>query len=129
MIVELKMPESNSKKESNGKNKPQEQKEGRSGGFLGLVKNIIKALFNSVIDLPQHEQHNKVKSTNLQQGLDTKGKSPENLNSKAKLEVKEAAEGLKERLKKSDAGNQSVEVKVPDQTSIQDTDNSKTMKR
>ncbi len=56
MIVELKMPKSSdSKKESNIKNKPQEQS--RSGG---LLKNIIKALFNSVVDLPQQEQLNKI---------------------------------------------------------------------
>ncbi len=93
MIVELKMPKSNSKKEPNEKNKSQEQRKGRSGGFLELLKNIIKILFNSVVDLPEHEQHHKMKSTNLQQGLDTKGKGPEDLHPKAKLEVKEAAKG------------------------------------
>lgn len=41
MIVELKMPKSNSKKEPNEKNKPQEQREGRSGGFLELLWNCI----------------------------------------------------------------------------------------
>ncbi|TVS85960.1 hypothetical protein COM43_004085 [Wolbachia pipientis] len=129
MIVELKMPETNSKKEPNEKNKSQEQREGRGGGFLELLKNIIKILFNSVVDLPEHEQHNKMKSTNLQQGLDTKGKGPEDLHPKAKLEVKEAAEGLKEKLEKSDIGNQSIEIKVPNQTTTQDIDNSKTMER
>ncbi|MDE5062658.1 hypothetical protein [Wolbachia endosymbiont of Drosophila tsacasi] len=129
MIVELKMPKSNSKKEPNEKNKSQEQREGRRGGFLELLKNIIKILFNSVVDLPEHKQHNKMKSTNLQQGLDTKGKGPENLHPKAKLEVKEAAKGLKEELQNSDAGNQSIEIKVPNQTTTKDIDNSKTMER
>ncbi|GFY65123.1 uncharacterized protein TNIN_36261 [Trichonephila inaurata madagascariensis] len=78
----------------------------------------------------EHKQHNKMKSTNLQQGLDTKGKGPEDLHPKAKLEVKEAAKGLKEELQKSDAGsNQSIETKAPNQTTTQDIDNSKTMKR
>jgi hypothetical protein len=36
------MSENNSKKESNVKNKPQEQGEGKSGGFVGLLKDIIK---------------------------------------------------------------------------------------
>ncbi len=130
MIVELKMPKGNSKKEPNEKNKPQEQRESRSGGFLELLKNIIKILFNSVVDLPEHEQHNKMKSTNLQQGLDTKGKGLEDLHPKAKLEVKEAAKGLKEELQNSDAGgNQSIETKVPNQTTTQDIDASKTMER
>lgn len=130
MIVELKMPKSNSKKEPNEKNKPQEQRESRSGGFSELLKNIIKILFNSVVDLPEHEQHNKMKSTNLQQGLDTKGKGLEDLHPKAKLEVKEAAKGLKEELQNSDAGgNQSIETKVPNQTTTQDIDASKTMER
>lgn len=129
MIVELKIPETNSKKEPNEKNKSQEQREGRKGCFLELLKNIIKILFNSVVDLPEHEQHNKMKSTNLQQGLDTKGKGPEDLHPKAKLEVKEAAKGLKEELQNSDAGNQSIKIKVPNQTTTQDIDNSKTMKR
>ncbi|OAM02020.1 hypothetical protein [Wolbachia endosymbiont of Dactylopius coccus] len=130
MIVELKMPKSNSKKEPNEKNKSQEQRKGRSGGFLELLKNIIKILFNSVVDLPEHEQHNKMKSTNLQQDLDTKGKGPEDLHPKAKLEVKKAAKGLKEELQNSDAGgNQSIETKVPNQTTTQDIDNSKTMER
>ncbi len=130
MIVELKMPKSNSKKEPNEKNKPQEQREGRSGGFLELLKNITKILFNSVVDLPGHEQHNKMKSTNLQQGLNTKGKGLEDLHPKAKLEVKEAAKGLKEELQNSDAGgNQSIETKAPNQTTTQDIDNSKTMER
>ncbi len=53
MIVELKMPKNNSKKEPNEKNKPQEQRKGRSGGFLELLRNIMKILFNSVIDLPE----------------------------------------------------------------------------
>ncbi len=34
MIVELKMPKSNSKKEPNEKNKPQEQREGIAGLFI-----------------------------------------------------------------------------------------------
>ncbi len=39
MIVELKMPKSSdSKKESNVKNKPQEQREGRRGGLVRLLK-------------------------------------------------------------------------------------------
>ena len=81
MIVELKMPKnSDSKKESNVKNKPQEQS--RSGG---LLKNIIKALFNSVVDLPQQEQLNK--NIDRQQGLDSKRKSPEDLNQEKKLET------------------------------------------
>ncbi|MGL9779504.1 MAG: hypothetical protein ACR5K5_04610 [Wolbachia sp.] len=130
MIVEFKMPKSNSKKEPNEKNKSQEQRKGRSGGFLELLKNIIKILFNSVVDLPEHEQHNKMKSTNLQQDLDTKGKGPEDLHPKAKLEVKKAAKGLKEELQNSDAGgNQSIETKAPNQTATQDIDNSKTMER
>ncbi len=129
MIVELKMPKSNSKKEPNEKNKSQEQREGRSGGFLELLKNIIKILFNSVVDLPEHEQHNEMRSTDLQQGWDTKGKGPEDLHLKAKLEVKEAAKGLKEELQDSDTGNQSIEIKVPNQTTTQDIDNSKTMER
>ncbi|MGL9759502.1 MAG: hypothetical protein ACR5LA_12540 [Wolbachia sp.] len=111
MIVELKMPKGDSKKEPNEKNKPQKQKEGRSGGSLELLKNIIKILFNSVVELPEHEQYSKMKSTNLQQGLNTKGKGPEDLHPKAKLKVKEAAKGLKERLQKSDAGNQCAEIK------------------
>lgn len=79
MIVELKMPKnSDSKKESNVKNKPQEQS--RSGG---LLKNIIKALFNSVVDLPQQEQLNK--NIDRQQGLDSKRKSPEDLNQEKSL--------------------------------------------
>lgn len=79
MIVELKMPKSSdSKKESNVKNKPQEQS--RSGG---LLKNIIKALFNSVVDLPQQEQLNK--NIDRQQGLDSKRKSPEDLNREKSL--------------------------------------------
>ncbi len=44
MIVELKMPKSNSKKEPNEKNKPQEQREGRSGGFLEPVLKGVKQL-------------------------------------------------------------------------------------
>ncbi|WP_250295330.1 hypothetical protein [Wolbachia endosymbiont of Oedothorax gibbosus] len=111
MIVELNMPKSSSKREPNEKNKPQEQREGRSGGFLELLKNIIKILFNSVVDLPEHEQHNKMKNTNLQQSLDTKRKGPEDLHPKANLEVKEAAKGLKEELQNSDAGNQCAEIK------------------
>ncbi|WP_349967329.1 hypothetical protein [Wolbachia endosymbiont of Armadillidium arcangelii] len=120
MIVELKMPKgSNSKKESNMKNNPQKQREGRSGGFIRLLKSIIKALFNSVVDLPQQEQLNK--NIDRQQGLDSKRKSPEDLNKEKKLEVKEAAEGLKERLQKSDAGTQ-----IAAQHNI---DNSKTIER
>ncbi|CAQ55005.1 MULTISPECIES: hypothetical protein [Wolbachia] len=119
MIVELKMPKSSdSKKESNVKNKPQEQS--RSGG---LLKNIIKALFNSVVDLPQQEQLNK--NIDRQQGLDSKRKSPEDLNREKKLEVKEAAEGLKEKLEKSDIGNQSIRIESPNQ----DTCSSKTIER
>ncbi|MGL9717403.1 MAG: hypothetical protein ACR5K9_01680 [Wolbachia sp.] len=123
------MPENNSKKELNEKNKPQEQREGRRGGFVELLKNIIKALFNSVVDLPQQEQYNKMKSIDQQQGLDSKGKSPEDLNPKAKFEVKEAAEGLKERLQKSDAGNLSAKIKALNQTSGQDINSSKAMER
>ncbi|MDM8335736.1 hypothetical protein [Wolbachia pipientis] len=122
------MPENNSKKELNEKNKPQEQEEGRSGSFVELLKNIIKALFNSGVDLSQQEQFNTMQ-IDQQQGLDNKGKSPEELNPKAKLKVKEAAEGLKERLQKPDADNQSVEIKAPNQTSVQDIDSSKTMER
>ncbi|QOD38336.1 hypothetical protein [Candidatus Wolbachia massiliensis] len=116
------MPENNSKKESNEKNKPQEQRGSRSGGFVELLKNIINVLFNSVVDLPQQEQY--MESTN--QGLDAKRKSPEDLNPEAKLKVEEAAKGLKERLQKFDTSNQSIEVKVPDQ---QEINSSKTMER
>ncbi|WP_353287192.1 hypothetical protein [Wolbachia endosymbiont (group B) of Gerris lacustris] len=116
MIVELKMPESSNSK--NVKNKPQEQN--RKGGFL---KNIIKALFNSVVDLPQQEQINK--NIDRQQDLDSKRKSPEDLNQEKKLEVKEAAKGLKEKLEKSDIGNQSIRVESPNQ----DNCSSKTMNR
>ncbi|AZU37473.1 hypothetical protein BBB02_02705 [Wolbachia endosymbiont of Bemisia tabaci] len=124
MIVELKMPKSSdSKKESNVKNKPQEQREGGSRGFIGLLKNIIKALFNSVVDLPQQEQLNK--NIDRQQGLNSKRKSPEDLNQEKKLEVKEAAEGLKEKLEKSDIGNQSIRIESPNQ----DNCSSKTMDR
>ncbi|MDR2831431.1 MAG: hypothetical protein LBV62_00720 [Rickettsiales bacterium] len=123
------MPENNSKKELNEENKPQEQREGRSGGFLELLKNTIKILFNSVVDLSQQEQHSDVKNAYRQQGLGAKGKSPGDLNPKAKLEVEEAAEGLKERLQKSDAGNQSAEIKVPNQTSVQDIDSFKVIER
>ncbi len=70
-----------------------------------------------------------MRSTDLQQGWDTKGKGPEDLHLKAKLEVKEAAKGLKEELQDSDTGNQSIEIKVPNQTTTQDIDNSKTMER
>lgn len=111
MIVELKMPESSNSK--NVKNKPQEQREGGSRGFIGLLKSITKALFNSVVDLPQQEQLNK--NIDRQQGLDSKRKSPEDLNQEKKLEVKEAAEGLKEKLEKSDIGNQSIRIESPNQ--------------
>ncbi|BET35651.1 MULTISPECIES: hypothetical protein [Wolbachia] len=121
MIVELKMPESSNSK--NVKNKPQEQREGGSGGFIGLLKSITKALFNSVVDLPQQEQLNK--NIDRQQGLDSKRKSPEDLNQEKKLEVKEAAEGLKEKLEKSDIGNQSIRIESPNQ----DNCSSKTMNR
>ncbi|MGL9758757.1 MAG: hypothetical protein ACR5LA_08115 [Wolbachia sp.] len=124
MIVELKMPKSSdSKKESNVKNKPQEQREGKSGGLVRLLKSMIKALFNSVVDLPQQEQINK--NIDRQQDLDSKRKSPEDLNQEKKLEVKEAAEGLKEKLEKSDIGNQSIRIESPNQ----DNCSSKTMNR
>ncbi|GFY65311.1 glyceraldehyde-3-phosphate dehydrogenase 2 [Trichonephila inaurata madagascariensis] len=72
----------------------------------------------------------RVPVSNVSWVLDTKGKGPEDLHPKAKLEVKEAAKGLKEELQKSDAGsNQSIETKAPNQTTTQDIDNSKTMKR
>ncbi len=115
MIVELKMPESSNSK--NVKNKPQEQR-GR-GGFVESLKSIIKALFNSVVDLPQQEQLNK--NIDRQQSSDSKRKSPEDLNKEKKLEVKEAAEGLKERLQKSDTSTQ-----IAAQHNI---DNSKTIER
>ncbi|MCA7010002.1 hypothetical protein [Wolbachia endosymbiont of Tribolium confusum] len=121
MIVELKMPESSNSK--NVKNNPQKQREGRSGGFIGSLKSITKALFNSVVDLPQREQLNK--NIDRQQGLDSKRKSPEDLNQEKKLEVKEAAEGLKEKLEKSDIGNQSIRIESPNQ----DTCSSKTINR
>ncbi|NSM56979.1 hypothetical protein HET73_06685 [Wolbachia endosymbiont of Atemnus politus] len=122
------MSENNSKKELNEKNEPREQKEGSGGSFIELLKSIIKALFNSVVDLPQQGQ-NEMKSIDQQQNLDRKGKSPEDLKPEKKLEVKEAAEGLKERLQKSDVGNQSVGIEVPNQTSGQDIDSSKAMER
>ncbi len=74
---------------------------------------MIKALFNSVVDLPQQEQLNK--NIDRQQGLDSKRKSPEDLSQAKKLEVKEAAEGLKEKLEKSDIGNQSIRIESPNQ--------------
>ncbi|MDR1139219.1 MAG: hypothetical protein LBJ80_02585 [Rickettsiales bacterium] len=126
------MPENNSKKEFNVKNKPQEQGEGKSGGFVGLLKNIIKALFNSVVDLPQQEQ---CKNYNQQEGKDMstettakqKGKkNPEDLDQK---QVKKAAEGLKERLQKPGAGNQPVGIEVPSQATTQDIDDVKAMER
>ncbi|WCR58457.1 hypothetical protein [Wolbachia endosymbiont of Ctenocephalides felis wCfeJ] len=117
--------------ENNGKNeksKPQEQRESRSRGFVELLRNIIKALFNSVVDLPQQEQYNKLKSTDRQQGTDSKGKSPEDLNPKAKLEVKEAAKGLKEKWQKSDTSNQS-EIEVPNKTTTKEVGSSKVIER
>jgi hypothetical protein len=129
------MSENNSKKESNVKNKPQEQGEGKSGGFVGLLKDIIKALFNSVVDLPQQGQ---CKNYNQQEGKDMSTeatvrqrdkKSPEDLNPKEKFEVEEAAEGLKKRLQKPGAGNQSVGIKVPSQATTQDINDVKAMER
>ena len=126
------MSENNSKKESNVKNKPQEQVEGKSGSFVGLLKDIIKALFNSVVDLPQQEQ---CKNYNQQEGKDMSTettvkqrskKNPEDLNQK---QVKKAAEGLKERLQKSGAGNQPVGIEVPSQATTQDVDDVKAMDR
>ncbi|MCM1002056.1 hypothetical protein [Wolbachia pipientis] len=125
------MSENNSKKESNVKNKPQEQGEGKSGSFVGLLKDIIKALFDSVVDLPQQEQ---CKNYNQQEGKDMSTettvkqrgkKNPEDLNQK---QVKKAAEGLKERLQKSGAGNQPVGIEVPSQATTQDIDDVKAMR-
>ncbi|OWZ25787.1 hypothetical protein [Wolbachia endosymbiont of Wuchereria bancrofti] len=67
-----------------------------------------------------------MRNTDQQQGLDSKGKSLEDLKPEKKREVKEAAAGL-EGIKKSDAGNQSVGTEVPNQATTQDIDNSKTM--
>jgi len=126
------MSENNSKKEFNVKNKPQEQGEGKSRGFVGLLKNIIKALFNSVVDLPQQEQ---CKNYNQQEGKDMSTettvkqrgkKNPEDLDQK---QVKKAAEGLKERLQKSGAGNQPVGIEVLSQATTQDVDDVKAMER
>ncbi|MDR2548179.1 MAG: hypothetical protein LBC34_01595 [Rickettsiales bacterium] len=126
------MSENNSKKEFNVKNKPQEQGEGKSGGFVGLLKNIIKALFNLVVDLPQQEQ---CKNYNQQEDKDMSTettvkqrgkKNPEDLDQK---QVKKAAEGLKERLQKSGAGNQPVGIEVPSQATTQDIDDVKAMER
>lgn len=126
------MSENNSKKESNVKSKPQEQGEGKSGSFVGLLKGIIKALFNSVVDLPQQEQ---CKNYNQQEGKDMSTETtvkqrgetnPEDLNQK---QVKKAAEGLKERLQKSGAGNQPVGIEVPSQATTQDIDDVKAMRR
>ncbi|WCR58895.1 MAG: hypothetical protein PG978_000309 [Wolbachia endosymbiont of Ctenocephalides felis wCfeF] len=126
------MSENNSKKEFHVKNRPQEQGEGKSGGFVGLLKNIIKALFNSVVDLPQQEQ---CKNYNQQEGKDMSTettvkqrdkKNPEDLDQK---QVKKAAEGLKERLQKSGAGNQPVGIEVPSQATTQDVDDVKAMER
>lgn len=97
------------KTESNVKNKPKEQE--KSGG---LLKNIIKALFNSVVDLPQQEQLNR--NINRKQDLDGKRKKPEDLNQEKKLEVKEAAKGLKEGLQKSN-----TDTKIVAQTITQST--------
>ncbi|NUX01064.1 hypothetical protein GO685_00790 [Wolbachia endosymbiont of Madathamugadia hiepei] len=126
------MSKNNSKKESNVKNKPQEQGEGKSGGFVGLLKDIIKALFNSVVDLPQQEQ---CKNYNQQEGKDMSTettvkqrgkKNPEDLDQK---QLEEAAKGLKERLQKSGAGNQPVGIEVPSQATTQDVDDVKAMER
>jgi len=126
------MSENNSKKEFNVKNKPQEQGEGKSGGVVGLLKNIIKALFNLVVDLPQQEQ---CKNYNQQEDKDMSTettvkqrgkKNPEDLDQK---QVKKAAEGLKERLQKSGAGNQPVGIEVPSQATTQDIDDVKAMER
>ncbi|MGL9688258.1 MAG: hypothetical protein ACR5K6_00435 [Wolbachia sp.] len=117
------MSENNSKKESNVKNKPQEQGEGKSGGFVGLLKDIIKALFNPVVDLPQQEGKDMSTETTVKQ----RGKkNPEDLDQK---QVKKAAEGLKERLQKSGASNQPVGIEVPSQATTQDVDNVKAMER
>ncbi|WP_255586016.1 hypothetical protein [Wolbachia endosymbiont of Mansonella ozzardi] len=43
--------------------------------------------------------------------------------------MKKAAEGLKERLQKSGAGNQPVGVKIPSQATTQNIDDVKAMKR
>ncbi|OCA06700.1 hypothetical protein wTpre_1041 [Wolbachia endosymbiont of Trichogramma pretiosum] len=47
-----------------------------------MLKSITKALFNSVVDLPQQEQLNK--NIDRQQGLDSKRTSPEDLNQEKK---------------------------------------------
>jgi hypothetical protein len=53
-------------------------------------------------------------------------KNPEDLDQK---QVKKAAEGLKERLQKSGAGNQPVGIEVPSQATTQDVDDVKAMER
>ncbi len=49
-----------------------------------------------------------MRNTDQQQGLDSKEKSSEDLKPEKKREMKEAAAELKEGIKKSGAGNQSV---------------------
>ncbi|AAW71146.1 Predicted protein [Wolbachia endosymbiont strain TRS of Brugia malayi] len=68
-----------------------------------------------------------MRNTDQQQGLDSKEKSSEDLKPEKKREMKEAAAELKEGIKKSGAGNQSVGTEVSNQATTQDIDNSKTM--
>lgn len=98
------------------------------GGFIKILKDIVKLLFNSVVETPQHtlQQQEQLREMQTQEGLGASGKgnenSPENLEPKKQEEVKKAGKGLKEVIKSSGASDQSIEVKAPGQTSTKDVD-------
>ena len=119
-----------------GKKQQNQQKEPsvQTGGFIKLLKNIVKLLFNSVVDTPQNtlpqKQRNEIQT---QQGSDASGKRTEDLKQKNtrspkdldREEVKEAGEGLLNRGAKSGSA-QSIKGQSLNQEGIENsTDNTK----
>ncbi|WCR53186.1 MAG: hypothetical protein PG981_000208 [Wolbachia endosymbiont of Ctenocephalides orientis wCori] len=105
------------------------------GGFIKILKDIVKLLFNSVIDMPKHtlQQQEQLKEMQNRQDLDASGKgnkekleaektalgvsgkSPEDMKPEAKQKTKEAAKGLKEKIV-SGASDKPIEVEPPGET-------------
>lgn len=97
------------------------QEEGRTGvGLLKGIVNFIKGIANAIFDMPQQEQSGdrdkKYKEDPIQPESVLQGDWLETLSPQAKLEAQEEGKRLKEGLKRSDAGNQSVGIKSPDHT-------------
>lgn len=101
----------------------------KTGGFIKILKGIVKSLLNSVVDMPQHtlQQQEQLKKMQTQEGLDASGKgnenSPENLEPKKQDEVKKAGKGLKEKMIRGFGdSDKSIEVKAPGETPAKDVD-------